>query len=60
MVFHSLKVNKDTFHPKKENEKLFGPKVPYFSAIGALMYLTNCIKPDITFSINLLARYNSA
>ena len=53
-------MNKDLFHPKEKNEELFGPKVPYFSAIGALMYLTNCIKPDITFSVNLLARYNSA
>ena len=60
MVVRSLEVNKDPFRPKEENEELLCPKVPYLSAIGALMYLTNCIKPDITFSINLLARYNSA
>jgi len=24
------------------------------------MYLANCTRPDITFSVNLLARYNSA
>ena len=35
MVGHSLEVNKDLFHLKKENEELFGPKVPYLSAIGA-------------------------
>ena len=35
MVGHSLEVNKDLFRLKKENEKLFGPKVPYLSAIGA-------------------------
>ncbi|RVW88003.1 Retrovirus-related Pol polyprotein from transposon TNT 1-94 [Vitis vinifera] len=34
--------------------------IPYLSAIGALMYLANCTRPDIAFSINLLARYNSA
>ena len=39
---------------------MLGPKVPYLSAISALMYLANCTRPDITFSINLLARYNSA
>ena len=60
IVVRSLEVNKDPFHPKEENKELFGPEVPYLSAIGALMYLANCTRPDITFSINLLARYNSA
>ena len=43
----------------KKNEKLLGPEVPYLSAIGALMYIANCIRPNIAFSINLLARYSS-
>ena len=59
MVVHSLEVNKDSFHPKEENEELFGPNVPYLSAIGALMYLANCTRPNIAFSVNLLARYSS-
>ena len=59
MVVHSLEVNKDSFHPKEENEELFGPNVPYLSAIGALMYLANCTRPNIAFSVNLLARQNS-
>ena len=42
----------------KKNEELLGPEVPYLSAIGALMYLANCTRPDIAFSVNLLARYN--
>ncbi|KAL6314459.1 hypothetical protein AAG906_025944 [Vitis piasezkii] len=54
MVVRSLEVNKDPFRPKEENEELFGPEVPYLSAIGALMYLANCTRPDIAFSINLL------
>jgi predicted metal-dependent HD superfamily phosphohydrolase len=36
------------------------PKGPYLSAIGALMYLANCTRPNIGFSVNLLARYSSA
>ncbi|RVW19230.1 Copia protein [Vitis vinifera] len=43
-----------------KNEELLGPEVPYLSAIGALMYLANCTRPDIAFSVNLLARYSSA
>ena len=60
MVVRSLEMNKDPFRPKEENEESLGLKVPYLSAIGALMYFANCIRPDITFSVNLLARYSSA
>ena len=60
MVVRSLEVDKDPFRPKEENEKLLGPEIPYLSAIGALMYLANCTRPDIAFLVNLLARYSSA
>ena len=59
MVVRSLEVDKDPFRPKEENEKLLRPEVPFLSAIGALMYLENCTRPDIAFSVNLLARYSS-
>ena len=49
-------MTKDPFRPKEENEELLSPEVPSVSAIGALMYLT---RPDIAFSVNLLARYSS-
>ena len=42
----------------KKDEELLGPKVPYLSSIGTLIYLANCICPNIVFSINLLARYS--
>ena len=60
MIVGSLEVNKDSFRPKEENEELFGSKVSYLSAISALMYIANCTRPDIAFSVNLLARYNFA
>jgi hypothetical protein len=60
MVVCSLDVKKDPFRPREDDEEILGPKVPYLSAIGALMYLANCTRPDIAFSINLLARYSSA
>ena len=44
----------------KKDEELLGPEVPYLSAIGALMYIANYTRSDIAFSVNLLARYNSA
>ncbi|XP_059649936.1 secreted RxLR effector protein 161-like [Cornus florida] len=60
MIVQSLDVNKDPFRPQEEGEEVLGPEVPYLSAIGALMYLANCTRPDITFAVNLLARYSSA
>ena len=60
MVAQSLDVKNDPFRPCEKNEELLGPEVPYLNAIGALMYLANCTRPDITFSVNLLARYSSA
>lgn len=58
MVVLSLEVTKDTFRPPKENEKIIGPKVPYFSVIGALMYVANVIGLDRDFHVNLLSRYS--
>jgi hypothetical protein len=42
-----------------ENEEVLRPEVPYLSAIGALMYIANCTRPDIAFAVNLLARYSA-
>ena len=60
MVICSLDVKNDSFFPCEKGEELLGPKAPYLSVIGALMYLANCTRLDIAFSINLLARYSSA
>jgi hypothetical protein len=60
MIVRSLEVNKDPFRPLEDGETILGPEVPYLSAIGALTYLANCTRPDIAFSVNLLARFSSA
>jgi Reverse transcriptase (RNA-dependent DNA polymerase) len=59
MVVRSLDVKKNPYRPRENNEKALGHEVPYLSAIGALMYLANNTRPDIAFSINVLARYSS-
>ena len=56
MIVRSLEVDKDPFRPKDENEKLLGPEVPYLSAIGALMYLANCTRPEIAFFSELACK----
>ena len=60
MIVHSLEVKKDLFCPKEDNEELLGPEVPYYSVIGALMYLANYTRLDIAFSIKLLVRCSYA
>ncbi|XP_059639870.1 secreted RxLR effector protein 161-like [Cornus florida] len=60
MVVRSLDIKKDHFRPREDDEELLGPEVSYLSAIDTLLYLVNCTRPDIIFSVNLLARYSSA
>ena len=59
MVVRSLDVEKDPFRPPNDAKEILGPEVPYLSAIGALMFLASHTRPDISFSLNLLARYSS-
>ena len=51
MVVRSLDVEKDPFRPRDDGEEVLGPEVPYLSAVGALMYLANCTRPDIAFEV---------
>ena len=60
MVVRSLELKTDQFRPRDEGEEILGPHYPYLSAIGALMYLANCTRPDIAFAVNLLARHSAA
>ena len=60
MVVRSLDRDKDPFRPKGDDEEVLGPEFPYLSAIGALMYLANCTRPDISFAVNLLARFSAS
>ena len=60
MIVRSLDAKKDPFRPKEENEAQLGLEVPYLSAICVLLYLEQCTRPDIAYSVNLLARLSSA
>ena len=58
MVVRSLDPSRDPFRPRSSNESALGPQYPYMAVVGALMYLANCTRPDISFAVNLLARYS--
>ena len=59
MVVRSLSPESDVFGPRMKNENLLGNKYPYREAIGALLYLANGSRPDISFAVSVLARYTS-
>ena len=60
MVVRTLDAKRDPFRPKEDDEELLEPEVPYLSVIGALLYLAQCTRPDISFVVNLLARCSCA
>ena len=51
---------KNLFHLRKDNEEVFDPEVSYLNATGALIYLTNYTRSDISFATNLLERFSSS
>ena len=57
MVVISLDIEKCPFRQREKGEEILGSHLPYLSVIGALMYLANSTRPDITFVVNLLARH---
>ena len=51
MVVRTLDAKRDPFRPKEDEEEILEPEVPYLSAIGALLYLAQCTRLDISFTL---------
>ena len=45
--------------PKTEEDKAQMENIPYIKAVGSLMYLATMTRPDIVFTVGVLARFNS-
>ena len=45
--------------PTSDKEKEEMDKVPYASAVGSLMYVMVCTRPDIAYSVGLVSRFLS-
>jgi hypothetical protein len=60
MVVISLIPDQDPFRPKEDNEEVLTEEFPYLAAIGALLYLANCSRPGISFTVSVLARHSNA
>ncbi|KAJ9555653.1 hypothetical protein OSB04_010267 [Centaurea solstitialis] len=60
MIVRSLDIKKDPFRPKEYDEEILSPECSYLGAIGALLYLAQCTRPDISFAVNCIARHSNA
>ncbi|KAM1018582.1 hypothetical protein FF1_040053 [Malus domestica] len=60
MVVRLLDAKRDPFHLNDDDKEILEPKVRYLSAICTLLYLAQCTRPDISFDVNILARYSNA
>ena len=45
--------------PQTDDDVAFMKSVPYINAVGSLMYLAITSRPDIAYSVGVLARFNS-
>ncbi|RVW37000.1 Retrovirus-related Pol polyprotein from transposon TNT 1-94 [Vitis vinifera] len=45
--------------PRNNMEREQMKKIPYASAVGSLMYAQTCTRPDISFAVGMLGRYQS-
>ena len=45
--------------PKNDLEREQMKNIPYASAVGSLMYVPVCTRPDIAFTVGMLGRYQS-
>jgi len=45
--------------PKNDLERKEMKSIPYASVVGSLMYIQTCTRPDISFAVGMLSRYQS-
>src|SRR5258708_6617297 len=46
----------DLYGPTRDGEMPLDPRLPYAAAIGAISYIANSARPEISYSVNDLAR----
>jgi hypothetical protein len=51
------KTKDDPYYPCQEEEEEFKDRTRYLADVGALLYLATFTKPDISFTVSVLARH---
>ena len=55
---HGVPLSNDQ-RPKTSEEEKMMRQILYASAVGSLMYVTLCTRPDIYYSVGMVSRYQS-
>ena len=57
-IGHGISLSKkDCPTTPEERERM--SRVPYASAVGSIMYAMTCTRPDVTYSLGVVSRYQS-
>ena len=55
-IHHSVKLSKSQC-PGSDQEQEQMSRVPYASAIGSIMYAMICTRPDVSYALSMVSRY---
>lgn len=58
LMSHGVNLSK-SMSPKTQDEREHMNKIPYASAIGSIMYVMLCTRPDISYALSITSRYQS-
>ena len=45
--------------PQTQNERTCMNMIPYASAIGSIMYAMLCTRPEVSYALSVMSRYQS-
>ena len=57
-MLHGISLSK-TQCPMTQDERDHMSKIPYASAIGSIMYAILCTRPDVSYALSIMSRYQS-
>ena len=57
-MFSGITLSK-SIRPKTQDERTRMSMTPYASAIGSIMYVILCTRPDISYALRVMIRYQS-
>ncbi|GKE01061.1 hypothetical protein Tco_1389044, partial [Tanacetum coccineum] len=55
-LHHGIKISTDLC-PKTDEEMNRMSRVPYALAVGSIMYVMTCTRPDVSFALNIVSRH---
>ena len=57
-MLHGVHISKDMC-PRTLEEREHMDRIPYASAIGSIMYVMLCMRPDVSHALSITSRYQA-